>query len=481
MGGHPEELIQHCRWELTVIDREHGRWSIRSAESVHGENPQLFTLTKLADKTNAHKNPYSRLHRLKPYEHFHGQGWEVALEVHSRLAAEHPDQVSALLASISLLTTSAPSAAGLIDVVSNSMGWLLPHLASASVHLVEVDPALSHRYSIFQALLQADGAPPAPTEDGRAFGSASGLLHETVVGFDSYFSCLATSLSPDIWAVPAGRVGGIILYVFGVLVQGQKFHPLDPIRLLSPRHGGTTALPVTEISPGAYSAAVKWWTGQLNRVFSYITEPANYLNDGRFSPQMAFEKVLTLEQLFRNCQSIATNTRDQHARRIVMFNSLDILPGLVTGMKWEVAASAAKSEATLARLEEAIPEEILPILIPRARSAIEALRGLESGFFQKSRVTNGTIQLPNKNGLDTCVPLETAATEWLRVIRNSQHGFDKEQNPRDRVLLTAHDGHIPAAIADLAWLHLLNIMTFPEKLFRGPRPPRPVAARHPKD
>ncbi|MGO4383365.1 hypothetical protein [Specibacter sp. RAF43] len=405
----------------------------------------------------------------------------MALKVHDRLAAEYPDQVSALLASITLLTTAPPSAAKLIDVVSNATGGLLPHLASASVHLIEVDPALSHRYAIFQALLQSEGAPPALTEDGTVFGSASGLLHETVVGFDSYFSCLATSLSPDIWAVPAGRVGGLVLYVFGVLVQGQKSHPLDPIRLLSPGHGGSTSLPAIEIPPGAYSAAVKWWTGQLNRVFSYITEPANYIISGRFSPQMAFEKVLTLEQLFRNCQSIATNTRDQHARRIVMFNSLDSLPGLIAGMKWEVAASPARSEATLARLEEAIPDEIKPILIPRARAAIAALRSLEDGFFQKNMVTNGTIQLPNKNGLDTCVPLENAATEWLRVIRNSQHDFDKEQTPRDRVLLTAHDGHIPAAIADLAWLHLLNIMTFPERLFRGPRPHHQAATPHPKD
>lgn len=480
MGGNPEQLRELCRWELTGIDPERGRWRIRSNESVYGENPRLFTPTKLADKANAHKSPYSRLYRLKPYEHFHGQGWKVALEVHDRLAAKHPDQVSALLASISMLTTAAPTTARLVDVVNDAMSWLLPHLGSTSVHLIEVDPVLSHRYSIFQALLQAEDTPPAPTEDGRAFGSASGLLHETVVGFDSYFSCLATSLSPDLWAVPAGRVGGVILYVFGALVEGQKSHTLDPIRLLSPGHGGTAVLPVTEILPDAYSAAVRWWTGQLNRVFSYITEPANYLKGGLFSPQMAFEKVLTLEQLFRNCQSIATNTRDQHARRIVMFNSLDSLPGLVPSMKWEVAANAAKSEATLARLEEAIPDEIRPVLLPRARSAIAALRELESGFFQKSRVTDATIQLPNKNGRDAWVSLETAATEWLRVIRNSQHGFDKEQTTRDRALLTAHDGHIPAAIADLAWLHLLNIMTFPEKLFRGPRP-LPTTVPHRRD
>lgn len=470
MGGNPEELQGLCRWELVDIERERGRWSIRSNESVHGENPKLFIPAKLADKDNAHKSPYSRLHRLKNYERFHGQGWKVALDVHGRLAAKHPDQVSALLASISMLTTAAPTTAKLIEVVNDAMGQILPQLGSASVHLIEVDPALSHRYSIFQALLQAEDLPPEATDDGRAFGSASGLLHETVVGFDSYFSCLATSLSPDLWAVPAGRVGGIILYVFGGLVEGQKSHTLDPIRLLSPGHGATAALPLTEIPPESYAAAVRWWTGQLNRVFSYITEPANYLKDGLFSPQMAFEKVLTLEQLFRNCQSIATNTRDQHARRIVMFNSLDSLPGLVPSMKWEVAANASRSEVALARLEEAIPAEIQPVLLPRARSAIAALRELEGGFFQKSRVAHAAIQLPHKGGGDTRIPLGTAATEWLRVIRNSQHGFDKEQTPRDRALLTAHDGHIPAAIADLAWLHLLNIVTFPEKLFRGPRP-----------
>lgn len=467
---------------MSPIDPSQGLWNIRSNESIHGANPRLFTINKLADKSNSGKvGQYSRLRRLKPYEQFHGKGWQAALAMHSRLAAEHPEEVSALFASVSMLTTAAPSVDKLIDVVSDSMGWLLPHLPSASVHLIEVNPALPHRYSIFQALLQGEGMPPTPTDDARAFGSASGLLHETTVGFDSYLACLVTSLSPKIWAMPAGRAGGFILYVFGDLVEGQKSHTLDPIRLLSPNHGRTVALPKTEVSPGVFSVAVKWWIDQLNLVFSYITEPGNYLEGHRFSPQMAFEKVLSLEQLFRNCQSLATNTMDQHARRIVMFNALDTLPGLIPELRWGVAVSAARCEATLLSLEAGMPKGVGSILLPRARAASQALRDLEGGFFLRNKLDGGTLTLPDKNGSERPVPLPTATTEWLRVIRNSQHGFDKNQSPRDRALLTAHDGHIPDAIADLAWLHLLSLMTFPDKLLRGQRARLPDASRQPKE
>lgn len=469
MGGNANELIDHCGWKMTPEDQGAGLWNVRSAEALHGSNPRLLTLNKLADSRNAHKDgPYSRLRRLRPFEDMHGRGWTVALDMHRRLAEDHSTEVSALLASISLLTTAAPSSEELEKVVGDSVGWLLPILPAASAHLVEVDPVLPHRYSVFQALLQANGIPPVSEDDGRAFSSAGGLLNETFVGFDSYLTCLLTSLAPDIWGISAGRIGGLLLYIFGTPVQGQKTHPLDPVQILSPFHGRTLQSPVCKVPPNAYGQAVKWWIERLNLLFSYITEPANYVESGRFSPQMAFEKVLRLELLFRNCQSIATCTRDQHARRIVMFNSLDTLAGLVPRSKWRETANSLKAGAILGRLEDSIPSEIARVLLPRARSAVSALRELEVGFFQKRLLAGGTLELPGKNGTTERVPLHSAATDWLRVIRNSQHGFDKVQTPRDRALLTAHDGHIPSAVADLAWLHLLDLMAFPEQLNRSP-------------
>lgn len=58
---------------------------------------------------------------------------------------------------------------------------------------------------------------------------------------------------------------------------------------------------------------------------------------------------------------------------------------------------------------------------------------------------------------------KTAVTEWLRLVRNSLHGFEKP-SPKDRALLAAHVGNIPGDFADVAWLHILDIVTHPEKL-----------------
>lgn len=64
--------------------------------------------------------------------------------------------------------------------------------------------------------------------------------------------------------------------------------------------------------------AAQWWTGRLSTLFSIIIEPANYEDShGDFDPAAATERLLSVEQMFPDCQSILTLTRDDHARAVL--------------------------------------------------------------------------------------------------------------------------------------------------------------------
>lgn len=133
-------------------------------------------------------------------------------------------------------------------------------------------------------------------------------------------------------------------------------------------------------------------------------------------------------------------------------------------MSWHVVASAKYARQTLAAIEETLAPEVAQVLLPRAQKAVEALEALPNGFFITSRLEGDLVRVPDDKGNEKLISKDAAATQWLRVIRNSQHGFDKTPSARERELLAMHNGEIDAALPDLAWLYLLQLMAFPELL-----------------
>ncbi|MFK0073198.1 hypothetical protein [Arthrobacter woluwensis] len=412
------------------------------------------------------------MHRLK---HLDGlvpeESWEAATKAHSRLVERYPQEPTALLMSMRMLISSAPTAEKAAKVVRRSFAeWFLGSAPEASCYLIEVSETLGYRYSVTRALLNTHD--PARTEHGRAtqdllFESARGLFSDTTFGLSAYLDCMCTSLSPEVWAFPIGRPGAVILIIFGAPMSGQSSLPLDKIQLFSPAdYGGYKSRVDPTINSSALAKAASWWIQQLNTLFSVATEPANYVRNGTYEPSMAMEKLLTLEQVFRDCQSIATATRDRHARLSLAFQALVRIQGLVPGLTWKKVAGLSEVRSTLALIQESMPAELHPVFLPRAEQAIEALEELEQGFFLANLAGEDEVRLPGPRGKEENVPRRQAVTEWLLLYRNSLHGFDKTPTLRQRALLAAHDGRIPGAIADLAWLQLLALLARPESLSR---------------
>jgi hypothetical protein len=106
------------------------------------------------------------------------------------------------------------------------------------------------------------------------------------------------------------------------------------------------------------------------------------------------------------------------------------------------------------------------VLQPRARQAVAALRQLQDGFFAPSRLQDGGLLVPRRDGTESIMSLEKAASAYLRVLRNGGHAFGGRSQPADGVLLTVHDGDIPVDLPDLAYLYLLHVLAHPHDLRR---------------
>jgi hypothetical protein len=82
--------------------------------------------------------------------------------------------------------------------------------------------------------------------------------------------------------------------------------------------------------------------------------------------------------------------------------------------------------------------------------------------------------VPDRNGGERVLSKEDAVAQYLRIVRNGNHGFTGEndgQRRRDEILLMTHSGDIPGEVAFLPYLYWLESLADPSQL-RRLLPPR---------
>ena len=105
---------------------------------------------------------------------------------------------------------------------------------------------------------------------------------------------------------------------------------------------------------------------------------------------------------------------------------------------------------------------------------------MESEFFLDSRISDGTLTVPNRQKGQPDVPksLANAVAEYILLMRNSTHGFRRtfEQRADLLALFSAHTGVMPDVVSDIPWTHLLRMLADPERALNnvGLRPRVPV-------
>lgn len=469
-GGVPDDMSTFVAWDLT---RTGDAYMGRTIESVNGTKPNLVRTSRLglaADLSDP--RGYDRVaERLRYHDDItqNRGSWELARQLQKGISERYPKEVAHALAIFRVLVSGAEAASDLPMVITSATeGLRASNFHHAALFLVESTDRLSRRYGVARAMLHTGDHAPEPDAKEVDFSSSIRLMEDVNVGLSAYLEPLVTSLSPHIWATTAPRPGGVIVFIFGIAISAKPILDLD-LLALSERPAGVKAfMGLDAIPPTAYPAALRWWTKQLDIVFSHLTQPANYVLDGQYHAPSAVERMLAFEQLCRSVQVIGSS-RDGHARRLALFHTLDSLGGLNKTLTRDRATTLSKMQAVLADLETRLPFDIQAVLLPRAHAAVAALQDVQNGFFMVSRIRGNEILLPDKHGGESLVPLATAAREWLTVLRNSQHGMDKAPTPRTRALLSAHTGDLSPRIADLAWLSLLEILARPDLLVRAPR------------
>ncbi|MBF4563121.1 hypothetical protein ITJ43_13360 [Microbacterium sp. VKM Ac-2870] len=398
--------------------------------------------------------------------------WEIALERDARFA-EHDGRTFALAAqNIRSLIMAAPDARALRDFMPQlSRERVQLAFPRSSVWLIDTpNDWLGMRFSFARALLRGEDVLTANEPMGTYFQSSQALFNDTTLGLGAYLTPLFASLTPYVWGFTALRAGGLIAVDFGQLLHGDPRATDRLLRAISTRvREGHSADDSPVVRQNAYGAALRWWCGRLNLLFAEATNLANYADkSGLLSPEMLVEKLLSLEQLFRHCESLAVARDDLHSKRVMLFMALETLGGLAPRLTWQVTYDYLKVEELLDNLKATMPEGVQTVLLPRAERAVAALRVVGNGFFiADRRDQSGHILLRGDDGNLRPVEMNVAIRLWLRVLRNSQHGFDRDQSRQTRDLLAIHDGHFPEALADLAWFFLLYLLAFPESIRRA--------------
>lgn len=462
-----------CRWRLEPADPAADEWDVRLDERVRRRPGRLVQVNRLADGRNADAaGAYSRLRRLPASESQYNRVPHERIQAElDRIGAQRPSDLAALMSQMTLATLAAPSGQ-LADIVRLVLrDRLLPALPGAAVYLVEVDEALGKRYGAARILRQAqdDAAmslrPPAPQAYRPVFNAARGLFSDTSFGLEAYLSPLFLSLSPWVWAVPAKRIGGVVVYSLGCAVAGRRSEASELLQLFFP-NGQAESGPRPEAGAADVAAALTWWSGALDRLFTEVTDPAGYAGgDGGYDAKANFEALLSIEQAFRNVQSLSAHARDSHVRRVLLFDTLDTLEGL-RSPDFKRMCELSHAQQALEEVTGLVGAQAGRVLLPRARQAVAALRQLQDGFFAPSRLRDGGLAVPRRDGTENVMSLERAVADYLRVLRNGGHAFGGRPQPADGVLLMAHNGYIPDGLPDLAYLYLLHLLARPQDLRR---------------
>ena len=473
-GGNPRGLGDFCGWKVDLEDESRWTWRVQTQETVTGAQPSLVRARHLS-AAGAHQSDtlYDPILDLASRNALHpAHVWEIAVAQDLRFV-EHEGRTFAMTAhNLRSLIMAAPDAATLRAFMPELVRERLhPAFPRSSVWFIDTpNDWLGMRFGVARALIRGDDIRATNESLGTYFRSSQELFNDATFGLGAYLTPLFASLTPYVWGFTALRAGGLVAIDFGELLNGD---PRPTERLLRgvatrARESRTDDGPPS-VRKNALGATLRWWCRRLNLLFAEATNLANYVDrSGALSPEMMVEKLLSLEQLFRHCESLAVARDDPHSMRVMLFMALETLSGIAPSLDWSATYDYVAVEKMLDKLKGTMPIGVQSVLLPRAERAVEAMRTVGAGFFIPERRTHaGDIMLIANDGKLRPVAPNVAIRLWLRVLRNSQHGFDREQTPQTRDLLAIHDGRFPEALADLAWFFLLYLLAFPESIRRA--------------
>jgi hypothetical protein len=343
--------------------------------------------------------------------------------------------------------------------------------------VIDQSSVIHRRMAAIRGLFSAEHAPEVLDQgpEWQGFEAARGLHGQGLTGGSAWLELGAAVAAPLLFAIPLTRIQGSVVAIWpglarGRRIEGEMIDNFNASLLSAPEltaRGPSFMEPLFE----AYTAQcgvvfLKWWVEQVNRLLSIALDPRHHVGaNGDYDPASHLAFTLDLERLF-SCvlSTLVLSGRGELPRRLAFFEALDLLEGLGQG-GWDATLSASRLETAIDDLDAVIPLDGRPLVIPRCRDALDAVRRLHKGFYAKTRVSSDGIRLPSKKGGDETISFDNATSQYLRLIRNGGHTFRKTlSDPREMALLASHDGRLPASLSDIALVHLLRLVAEPWRL-----------------
>jgi hypothetical protein len=306
-------------------------------------------------------------------------------------------------------------------------------------------------------------------EGGELIFASSSALGSGMVLLDAYLAPLFGAMTPFVWAFPATRASGTIIFSLGCPIAGILGEAAEPLQIL-PTQGPEGIIDAPRLTRHSGAATVKWWVRRIDTFLSVLTDPAVYSNmDGRYVASKHLHALLSVEQVFRRVASIQYSHRNADARKVLFFTVLDTLDRL-TNRRLTEMCNLSFARKTLDNLRADMPGDVAAVLLPAAERAVASLEVLQHGFFLQRQIGADKVEFADKDGTVQALDPVDAVAEYIRVLRNATHGHGSNREDRKLstdALLAHHDGVVPNDLALLAYLYLLELLTKPEMLRRN--------------
>lgn len=341
-----------------------------------------------------------------------------------------------------------------------------------SLWLAEADQVLSRRFAFMRVLFALRHAKDSVlTENFTGLPAAEELMFSSFTAFTIYFHPLLLLNSPEVSGFTAPRPDATLIRLLTAPEPGRSRGWTDQLDFFQPIWGGSAR--ELEVVPPSESLETReellqWWTARVSDLVCIISDPTRHTDrEGSYEPSLHVGTTLTIERIFVTAVEIMRlKTKGEVLRKILFFQLLDLLEGHGMG-NYTKNLSYRTQYVQWTSLRETLPEPVFRCLSPIIESAFKALQSVEEGFWlASSRTSEGHLLVTRKRGVgQDLISIDRAVGEYLKVLRNSHHGFkDITTDPRELSYLASHTGALNNKLPDLAWWYLVRILMNPSQV-----------------
>ncbi len=396
---------------------------------------------------------------------------------------KHNPGVEAEMVAFRLAALGAAQTGELPELLGGNLTALFGQFPSASLWLVTVSDVLLARLAFGRAQFAFQLTPDIPVgQEMEQLRASSELGMGWGVDFTAVMTTPLIALSPAVLGFLIPAMPHVLVFCFGEGVDLRRPYPTSLAALYRPNvlqdpEGLDRSSALGALDPEDGPALLKWWVGQLNRLYSHSADPTRFTDENAYhdgAAQMAW--MITVERLLGDALSLLAEPQasDLHRAQIA-FDLLDKAASLL-GYEYKDAnkgfEALLRRERTIRRLRDAyssLPAQLAQRLGDEAQRLFDALyqhvRANTVGFRLRER--GADIASGDASGV-RAVDDETLVATLLRAVRNSSHGLlEILRDSDERFMFAANTGGVPAELSALVPLIALGIVADAEGLIDG--------------